>query len=145
MDCPCHHIRLHNFADYLGFCHRKITPRHPESNAQYERFTMSLGKAIRASHTQNTCLRQDMYAFLRNYRATIHPSTKQPHCVLFYGRAINIKIPSIPMKIKAKNNHAKAKICDNKAKKKKKKKRRTMLIIEKTLDPPQNYRLELLF
>lgn len=104
------------FADYLGFCHRKITPRHPESNAQCERFMRSLGKAIRASHTQNTCWRQDMYAFLRNYRATIHPSTKQPPCVLFYGRATNIKIPSLPIKTKAKNSHAKAKICDKKAK-----------------------------
>ena len=59
-----------------------------------------------------------MYAFLRNYRATIHPSTKQPPCVSFYGREINIKIPSLPMKTKAQNNHAKAKICDKKAEKK---------------------------
>ena len=53
------------FAEYLGFAHRKITPRHPESNAQCERFIMrklqalvkSYGRRIRNIHVEDrTCM-----------------------------------------------------------------------------------------
>ena len=115
---PMNSHAFKQFADYLGFRHRKIIPKHPESNAQVERFNRTLGKSIRASHTQNTCWRQDMYAFLRNYRATTHPSTKQPPCVLFFGRSINIKIPNSPLTAETNVSHSKAKRADKKAKQK---------------------------
>ena len=106
---PMNSHAFKQFADYLGFRHRKIIPKHPESNAQVERFNRTLGKSIRASHTQNTCWRQDMYAFLRNYRATTHPSTKQPPCVLFFGRSTNINIPNSPLT--AETNVSQSKTC----------------------------------
>ena len=70
---PMNSYAFKQFADYLGFRHRKIIPKLPESNAQVERFNRTLGKSTRASYIQNTCWRHDMYAFLRNYRATTHP------------------------------------------------------------------------
>ena len=59
-----------------------------------------------------------MYAFLRNYRATKHPSTKQPPCVLFFGREINIKLPNSPLNRKPDVCHDKAKSADRNAKQK---------------------------
>ena len=106
------------FAEYLGFHHRKITPRYPQANAICERFMRSLGKAIRAANTQHRCWRQDMYAFLRNYRATPHATTNKSPAELFYGRAVNIKIPTSPVKTKSKISRSKAKIMDKKRKRK---------------------------
>ena len=106
---PMNSAEFKQFADYLGY-------RHPESNAQCERFMRTLGKSIRASHTQNTCWRQDMYAFLRNYRATKHPSTKQTPAVLFYGRETNIKLPRSPVNTETDESHVKAKYADKNAK-----------------------------
>ncbi|XP_060556789.1 uncharacterized protein K02A2.6-like [Ruditapes philippinarum] len=57
-----------SFAKHLGFKHRKITPLWPQANAECERFMKTIGKSIRASHVHHTNWKQDMYAFLRNYR-----------------------------------------------------------------------------
>ena len=57
-----------------------------------------------------------MYAFLRNYRATKHPSTKQTPAVLFYGRESNIKLPRSPVSTETDESHVKAKHADKNAK-----------------------------
>ena len=45
------------FADYLGFKHRKVTPLWPEANGEVERFMKTLGKVLRT-----TCnWKQQMY------------------------------------------------------------------------------------
>ena len=54
------------FADYLGFVFRKVTPLWPEANGEVERFMRSFGKVLRTT----TNWKQLMYQFLRNYRAT---------------------------------------------------------------------------
>ncbi|XP_053380302.1 uncharacterized protein K02A2.6-like [Mercenaria mercenaria] len=106
------------FANYMGFKHRKITPLWPQANGECERFMRSIGKAIRASHAQGTSWKQDMYSYLRNYRATPHASTHISPAELFYGRSINIKIPSVQIPSKQGEKHKKARQSDKKAKQK---------------------------
>ena len=104
------------FAKYLGFHHRKITPRYPQTNVICKSFMRSIGTAIGTANTQHRCWRQDMYDFLRNYRATPPATTNQSPAELFYGRAVNIKISTSPVKSKSKISHSKAKIMDKKKK-----------------------------
>ncbi|XP_053398170.1 uncharacterized protein K02A2.6-like [Mercenaria mercenaria] len=106
------------FANYMGFKHRRITPLLPQANGECERFMRSIGKAIRASHAQGTSWKQDMYSYLRNYRATPHASTNISPAELFYERSINIKIPSVQIPSKG-DKHKKARQSDKKAKQKK--------------------------
>ena len=81
------------FAEYLGFKHRKITPEWPRANAEVERFMRTIEKAIRAATVEGKNWRQELYKFLRNYRATPHCSTTYPPSELLFGRKPNIRLP----------------------------------------------------
>ncbi|CAC5369008.1 unnamed protein product [Mytilus coruscus] len=87
-----------DFATYMGFTHRKITPLWPQSNAECERFMRSIGKSIRAAHTQHKNWKQEMFTFLRNYRATKHATTDVSPAKLLFGRNIKTKLPTITPK-----------------------------------------------
>ena len=52
--------QFRQFASYLGFHHRKITPHWPRANAEAERFIKTLSKIIRAAVTDNVNWRQNM-------------------------------------------------------------------------------------
>ena len=101
-----------NFAKQLGFKHRKITPIWPQANGECERFMKTIGKVIRAAKTQKADWRADMYAFLRNYRATIHATTKCSPAELLFGRQIRTKLPSAPTKSSKKKLQVKAREYD---------------------------------
>ena len=64
-----------NFANSLGFEHRKVTPYWPEANGEVERFMRTLEKAIRTAHLEKKNWKQEMNVFLRQYRATPHSTT----------------------------------------------------------------------
>ncbi|CAC5381706.1 unnamed protein product [Mytilus coruscus] len=87
-----------DFATHMGFTHRKITPLWPQSNAECERFMRSIGKSIRAAHTQHKNWKQEMFTFLRNYRATKHATTDVSPAKLLFGRNIKTKLPTITPK-----------------------------------------------
>ncbi|KAK0148838.1 hypothetical protein N1851_010749 [Merluccius polli] len=86
-----------NFATYLGFKHRKITPLWPQANAEAERFMRTLGKTIRAACVDGHPWKQTLYAFLRNYRATPHCSTGIAPADVLFGRPLRIKLPESPL------------------------------------------------
>ena len=72
------------FANYLGFKHRKITPHWPKANSETERFMKSLKKVIQTAAVESANEAQQINKFLTSYRATPHTSTKvSPHQVLF--------------------------------------------------------------
>ena len=79
------------FAEYLGFKHRKVSPLWPEANGEVERFMKTLGKAFRTS----SHWKQDVYRFLRNYRATPHCTTDVAPSTALFGRPIRTKLPSV--------------------------------------------------
>jgi len=84
------------FAAYLGFKHRKITPLWPRANGTCERFMDSIGKMLRTTTTSRQNWRQELYRFLRSYRATPHPATgKSPASLLHCGREYNIQLPTL--------------------------------------------------
>lgn len=54
------------FAEHMGFKHRKITPLWPRANSECERFMRSIGKAIRAANTEHRNWKQEIHTFLRH-------------------------------------------------------------------------------
>ncbi|XP_051992411.1 uncharacterized protein K02A2.6-like [Xyrauchen texanus] len=86
-----------DFATYLGFRHRKITPLWPQANAEAERFMRTLEKAICATHVEGRPWKQTLYAFLRNYHATPHCSTGMAPADVLFGRPLRINLPGSPL------------------------------------------------
>ncbi|KAM9808926.1 uncharacterized protein LOC133158174 isoform X1 [Syngnathus typhle] len=84
-----------DFARYLGFHHRKVTPYWPQADTAVERFNRTLTKAIHTATLEGKPWKQELYKFLRDYRATPHHTTNRPPAEVFYGRPISIKLPSI--------------------------------------------------
>ena len=60
---PFNGAMVKEFANYLGFHHRKITPLWPQANGEAERFMKTIGKAIRAAHAEHRRWKQEMYFF----------------------------------------------------------------------------------
>eukprot|EP00057_Strongylocentrotus_purpuratus_P001926 XP_003723494.1 PREDICTED: uncharacterized protein K02A2.6-like [Strongylocentrotus purpuratus] len=83
------------FAEYLGFTHRKITPRWPRANGEVERFMRTLKKVLRTAHAESKSWRQELHRFLRNYRATPHTTTAQPPATIMFSRPMRTRLPEI--------------------------------------------------
>ena len=96
---PFNSFAFSNYAKYIGFDHRKITPLWPRANAQAESFNKPLMKSIRAAHLEGKNCCQEMHKFLRQYQSTPHPSTKFAPFHLLFGRSPRTKFPEIPNKL----------------------------------------------
>ena len=81
------------FANYLGFKHRKITPLWPASNSIVERFMASLRRTLQTARIENRCLQQALNAFLRAYRTTPHPSTNKSPSEILLHRTVKTTLP----------------------------------------------------
>ena len=107
-----------SFAKHSGFRHRRVTECWPRGNAQAEGFNKPLMKAIRSAVLEQKNWKQEMYQFLRQYRATPHTSTKfSPH-LLLVGWEPGTKLPCISTKNTHDNwaVHAAARVNDKQAK-----------------------------
>lgn len=54
----------------------------------------TLEKAIRTSYIDKRNWKQDLYTFLRNYRATPHATTGKSPAELLFGRKMKVTLPS---------------------------------------------------
>lgn len=85
---PFRSHEFNEFTKYMGFTHRKITPLWPRANGEVERFMRTIEKVVKTSHAENRNWKQDLFQFLRNYRATPHSTTKVPLAEALFGRNI---------------------------------------------------------
>ena len=65
------------------------------ANAEVERFMKTIKKVIKTASISQLNWRQEMYRFLRNYRATPHCTTGVAPATIFYNRPLNIKLPHL--------------------------------------------------
>ena len=75
--------------------HRKISPYHPQANAEVERFNSTVMKGIRAAIADKRDWRQALPGILLAYRSTTHPATKETPAKLLMNRELRSKIPSM--------------------------------------------------
>ncbi len=90
---PFNSSAFKSFAQTLGFQHRKITPRWPRANGEVERFVRTVKKVIKTANLEGKSWKQEMYRFLRNFRATPHTTTRVPPATALFNRAIKTKLP----------------------------------------------------
>ncbi|XP_041471780.1 uncharacterized protein K02A2.6-like [Lytechinus variegatus] len=96
---PYNSIEFAKFAHYLGFSHRKITPRWPRANGEVERLMRTLKKVIRTAVAESKSWKQELYRFLRNYRATPHATTSEAPATLMFGRPLRTRLPEVPRQV----------------------------------------------
>ena len=89
-------IDIKHFLNDLDVKHRRITPYWPQANSSAENFNRCLRKIIQTARIEKKGWKQQVYRFLRNYRATPRPSTgKFPAELMFPGRSYRTKLPEI--------------------------------------------------
>ncbi|XP_062571293.1 uncharacterized protein K02A2.6-like [Saccostrea cucullata] len=90
---PFQSYEFKRYAEHMGFIHRRITPRWPRANAQAESFNKPLMKAVRSAHIEGLNWWQELYRFLRQYRATPHSSTGRTPFMLLFNRDPKTRLP----------------------------------------------------
>lgn len=93
---PFNSAAFANYAKYCGFTHRKITPRWPRANAQAESFNKPLMKCVKSAFIEGKNWKQELYKFLRQYRATPHAATGYTPFRLLFQREPSTRLPEIP-------------------------------------------------
>ena len=80
---------------------------YPQANGLVEKFNRRIGKILRTANVEHKSWEQDLYKFLRNYRATSHTTTeKSPAETMFPNRAFKTRIPGfIDSKGEVKDEH----------------------------------------
>ena len=78
-----------NFVNHYGCHHHRVTPRWPRANGEAERFMRNIKKIVQTAAIELKNWKQELYVFLRNYRATPHSHSDQPTQSLIWQRAKN--------------------------------------------------------
>lgn len=80
----------------MGIQHNKITPLHPRANGLVENFNRMINKVVRTSTMERKCWEQELFKFLRNYRAAPYTTTgKCPADLLFQTRSYRVRLPEL--------------------------------------------------
>ena len=92
---PFNGVEFSNFAKYLGFHHRKVQPLWPRANGEAERFMPNLEKCVRTAVVEGKNWKQELYKFLRQYRATPHTTTNVSPSEALNGRKLKTTLPEV--------------------------------------------------
>ena len=95
---PFQSSEFKRFMKACGIKHRKIIPLWPRANAQAEGFMKPLQKAIKTAIVDGKSWKQEMYKFLRNYRATPHSTTNRTPAELLFRLKMKTILPEVPEK-----------------------------------------------
>lgn len=83
------------FAEHLGFRHRKVTPVWPEAYGEVERFMRTLGKLMRTVEAEKKNWKIELETFLRSYRNTKHSGIDSSPAEALYGRQARNRLPNL--------------------------------------------------
>ena len=84
-----------DFSKYLGFNHQRKTPMNPQANGEAEQFMRILKKVYQITRLTGANYKQEVYRFLRAYRATPHCTTKiAPADIMYPNRKFRTRLPA---------------------------------------------------
>ena len=64
-----------NYCVNMVIQHDTITPLYPQANGLVENFNRMINKVVRIASIERKCWKQELFKFLRNYRAMPHTTT----------------------------------------------------------------------
>lgn len=102
---PFQSLDLKKWLEMMGIKHRRITPLWPKANSEAERFMRTLGKALKAAVIASGSWKQDLFRFLRHYRATPHSTTAKSPAEMLNGRKLKTELPVLELIKKTKRVH----------------------------------------
>ena len=88
----------HSFQTYLkwaGVKHKKVSAEDPEANGLAENFMKNLKKMWHIALQEKKSPQQEMYKFLRQYRATPHCTTGKAPAEILFNRTFKTRIPTL--------------------------------------------------
>ncbi|KAK2552072.1 Uncharacterized protein P5673_026817 [Acropora cervicornis] len=96
---PFNGREFREFAQTLGFKHRKVTPLWPRANGQVERFMRTIKKSVAAAKADGKPWKTELFQLLRNYRSTPHSSTGIAPATALFNRPMRNELPEVPQPI----------------------------------------------
>ena len=105
----------YKFSSYLNsksIYHYRITPEHPQSNANCKRFMRVIGKTLRTAKIEQIPWKEELDKLLMTYRNTQHSTTGFSPSLLFFSRELKTGLPQFTKPIKYEF-HKKARIQDS--------------------------------
>ena len=85
---PFNSIEMKEYSKHMEFYHHRITPLWPQANGMVENFMRSINKLVKTACVEGKNWKQQLFKFLRNFRATPHPTSVSPASLLFQGRQV---------------------------------------------------------
>ena len=83
-----------DFSKYFGFRRERKTPLNPQANTEAEQFMRVVKKLYQISKLTGTNFKQEVYRFLRAYRATPHCTAKiAPSDLMYPNRKFRTRLP----------------------------------------------------
>jgi len=95
---PFNSQQFKEYAETIGFKHRKITPYWPQANGECERFMRTMEKALRIAKINGNSWKQELHTFLRAYRTTPHCTTKRAPSEVLFNRPVRSRLPEYVQK-----------------------------------------------
>ena len=93
---PFNSEEFRKFISHMGSKTLHITPRYPQANGLVENFNIMLDKVLSTALVEGKNWKQEMYTFLRNYRATPRSTTGEALAdLLFQKRCFSTRLPEM--------------------------------------------------
>jgi hypothetical protein len=90
---PFNSNSIGNFAKFMDFKHRLVTPEWPQANGMVESFMKNLSRVVRTAIIEKVPWKTRLVEFLRNYRSTPHSTTGIAPAELFFKNAKTTRLP----------------------------------------------------
>ena len=113
---PFNSHQFNKYSKHMGVIHTKITPLWPRANAQAESFNKLLMKSVRSAKLEGKHWKEEMFKFLRQYRATPHTDTGYSPFRLLFQCEAKTRLPDAVVTNENRSVDEKAKQNDEKSK-----------------------------
>ena len=83
----------HQYMQWAGIHSVVVSPENPEANGLAENFMKTMNKVWHIAHIEGKNHQQELYKFLRHYRATPHSSTGKAPAEVLFNRPFQVRLP----------------------------------------------------
>ena len=83
----------HQYMQWAGIHSVVVSPEDPEANGLAENFMKTVNKVWHIAHIEGKNHQQELYKFLRHYRATPHSSTGKAPAEVLFNRPFQVRLP----------------------------------------------------